>query len=109
MREVGSASIVPVSTPTVHLVLDDFGRLGRAYRETDESQADEETIVENLIRGEYVRPARVIAFNLEEGWIRDVSEDIARTVLQRASAMGNSLSDGTRWFVDHHVIHFTYR
>jgi len=31
---------------TVHIVLNDFGPLGRAYVETDETEADEATIVE---------------------------------------------------------------
>jgi hypothetical protein len=33
---------------TVYLVLTDFGRLGRAYVETDEAQADDATIVETF-------------------------------------------------------------
>jgi hypothetical protein len=32
---------------TVHMVLNDFGPLGRAYVETDEAEADEATIIEN--------------------------------------------------------------
>jgi hypothetical protein len=59
------------------VVLDDFGKLGRAYRETDESHADEETIIETLLHGQYSNPTRVVSFNISEGWSRDVSEDIA--------------------------------
>jgi hypothetical protein len=51
----------------MHLVLDDFGVLGRAHRETDEMRADAETIVENNLRGDYTDPAQVIAFNVAEG------------------------------------------
>lgn len=98
-----NASLVPKSTPTVHLVLDDFGKLGRSFRETDEAEADEGTIIENLLRGEYEKPVRVVAFNLEEGWVRDVSEDIARAVVEKANAEETSIPAGTRWFVDHHV------
>jgi hypothetical protein len=36
---------------TVHIVLNDFGDLGRAYVETDEAEADEATIVENILTG----------------------------------------------------------
>ena len=68
----------------MHLVLNDFGKLGRSYLETDEEQADLETIIRNLIVGEYSRPKRVVAFNTAEGWARDVSEDIAWEVLKRA-------------------------
>jgi hypothetical protein len=41
----------------------DFGPLGRAYVETDETQADDATIIDNILRGEYSCPLRVVAFN----------------------------------------------
>ena len=57
------------------------GRLGRAYRETDENEADETTIIENIINREYSHPVRVVAFNTHEGWSRDVTEEIALKLL----------------------------
>ena len=38
---------------TVYIVLNDFGQLGRAYLETDETTADEQTVVNNISDGEY--------------------------------------------------------
>ena len=55
-----------------------------AYVETDPSEADETTIVRNLIEGQYDRPKQVLALNPAEAWCRDVSEDIARRALQAA-------------------------
>jgi hypothetical protein len=69
---------------TVHMVLNDFGQLGRAYVETGEAEADEASIIENILRGEYSHPVRVIAFNTVEGWACDVTEDIARAVWSKA-------------------------
>ena len=46
---------------TVHFVL--FGGLGRAYVETDEAEADQATIVDNILSGQYSSPLRVIAVN----------------------------------------------
>jgi hypothetical protein len=63
---------------TVHIVLNDFGPLGRAYVEADEAKADEATIIENILSGQYSHPVRVVAFNTAEGWACDVTEDIAR-------------------------------
>jgi len=71
---------------TVYLVLNDFGPLGRAYVETDEAQADEATIVENILEGHYSHPLRVVAFNAAEGWARDVTEDIARDALNKTQS-----------------------
>jgi hypothetical protein len=51
-------------------VLNDFGNLGRAYVKTDEVEADEWTVVSKIMDGEYSNPARVVAFNIAEGWSR---------------------------------------
>jgi hypothetical protein len=101
-RENQTPSLVPEYDVTVHLVLNDFGKLGRAYLETDEEQADIETIIRNLIVGEYSRPKRVVAFNTSEGWARDVSEDVAWEVLKRAE-QGIPLPPATHEFVAFHV------
>ena len=108
MRQFDSISLVARNTATVHLVVDDFGTLGRSYRETDETQADAAAVVENLLNGQYFNPLRVIAFNLQEGWVRDVSEDVARAVLERARNEAKPLPDGVRRFVDHHVVQLAY-
>ena len=85
---------------TVYLVLDQFrGGLGSAYRETDESEADENTIIENIINGEYSHPVRVVAFNTTEGWSRDVTEEIALKLLD-LSREGRVLGAAAREFVE---------
>jgi hypothetical protein len=66
-----------------YLVLDDFGALGRAWRETDEDGTDRETLIRGLLTGEYERPVRIVAFNPAEGWSRDVTLDIADEVRRR--------------------------
>jgi hypothetical protein len=61
----------------VYIVLDDFGSLGRAWRETAEAGANRPTLLRNLLDGQYENPVRVVAFNTAEGWSRDVTVDIA--------------------------------
>ncbi|WP_375776000.1 hypothetical protein ACE103_30080 [Bradyrhizobium sp. ma5] len=73
-------SIIPCDDQTVYLVADDFGPIGRAWRETDLEAADLETVIQDLMAGEYSSPIRVIGFNTAERWSEDVSEDIAREV-----------------------------
>src|SRR5438132_4549509 len=85
---------------TVYLVLDDFGELGRGYRETDAAQADPATVVANLLSGQYRHPLRVVAFNTAEGWARDVSADIARQVLTYARELDDELPAAVRDFVE---------
>ncbi len=64
-------------------MLDDFGRTGRAWRETDEAATDRETLIRNLLSGEYKNPVRIVAFNTTEGWSRDVTGDIADELRRR--------------------------
>jgi hypothetical protein len=58
-----SASPTPDFDVAVHIVLDDFGRLGRAYPETDETGASREDVIGDLLTGQFNNPLRVIAFN----------------------------------------------
>jgi hypothetical protein len=63
-------------------VLNDFGAwLGRAWRETDEDAPRDSDRL--LLAGEYSNPIRIVAFNIAEGWRRDVTMDIADEVRRR--------------------------
>jgi len=85
---------------TVYLVLDDFGELGRAYRETDPTRADRQTVLADLLSGQYERPLRIVAFNTAEGWAADVSGEMAREALAHAEQSGNDIPQSLRDFVE---------
>ena len=77
-------SIVPSSDDEdVCLVVDDFGRRGRAYCETDVETTDLETVIHDLLDGQYSNPVRVVSFNTAEGRSRDISADIADELRRR--------------------------
>ena len=76
-----SPSIVPEDD--TYIVLDDFGPLGRAWRETAEAGASRATLVRNLLDGHYEDPVRVVAFNTVQGWSRDATVEIADEVRRR--------------------------
>jgi hypothetical protein len=95
-----SASIVPGFDVDVYIVPDEFGQNGRAYRETDESEADKETLIRDLISGQYNNPVRIVCFNTAEGWSRDVSEDIAGEIKERTDRSREDLSPGLRDFIN---------
>ena len=79
-----SPSIIPDSTNRdVYLVLDDFGSLGRVWPETDEAGTDRVWMIRSLLEGQYVNPVRIVAFNIAEGWSRDVTLDIADELRRR--------------------------
>jgi hypothetical protein len=99
-RVMSPASLPPERD--LHLVLCEFGRSGQAYVETDPAEADASTIVRNLLQGQYSRPVRVLALNVEEGWVRDVSKFIAAKVRDEARREEEGLTSGTRAFVEAH-------
>jgi hypothetical protein len=68
-------------------LLDDFGRLGRAWRETVENATDRETLMRNLVEASSTtHPHR--AFNSAEGWCRDATVDIADELRRRYTEFG---------------------
>jgi hypothetical protein len=77
-------SIVPKGDDqNVYLVVDDFGRNGRVYREADVETTDLETVILDLLEGQYKNPVRVVAFNTAEKWSQDVSTEVAHELRRR--------------------------
>jgi hypothetical protein len=97
-----SPSIVsPGNDQDVYLVLDDFGgRLRQSWRETDVEATRLETVLADLLDGQYSNPVRVIAFNTAEGWSRDVSEDVAHELRRRCAEQARDLPSSLEQFVD---------
>jgi hypothetical protein len=104
MRRSNKApSIVPDGDgQTVYLVVDDFGRHGRAYRETDVESADLETVIVDLLYGQYKNPIRVVSFNTAEKWSQDVSEDVAHELRRRCDLQRRDVPFFLQDFVDRH-------
>jgi hypothetical protein len=94
-------SIVPYGADqTVYLVVDQFGGLGTAYRETDVERTDLETVITDLISGQFNDPVRVVAFNTLEHWAQDVSRDVALEIQSRCDIEGHDVPETLRDFVD---------
>ena len=84
-----SPSIVPEwADHDTYLVLDDFGHLGCAWRETEVKSTDRERLIRDLADGQYRHPVRVVAFNTAEGWSRDATMDIADELRRRYDEFG---------------------
>jgi hypothetical protein len=88
---------------TVYLVVDNFGSLGTAYRETDIERTDLETVITVLISGQFNDPVRVVAFNTLEHWALDVSRDVALELQSRCDIDGHDVPETLRDFVDSHA------
>lgn len=89
-----SPSIVPHGADRdTDLVLDDFGRIGCSLRETDVESADRETLIRDLVDGQYSKPV-LARFNTSEGWSRDATLDIADATLKTKRCRSRS---STSW------------
>src|ERR1700722_16173071 len=103
MRRSWTPSIVPKGDDqNVYLVIDDLGRNGRVYPETDVETADLETVILDLLDSQYRSPVRVVAFNTFEGWSQDVSADIAQELRRRCDLQMRDVPSSIQDFVDRH-------
>ena len=79
-----SASIVPRDDDRdAYFVMDDLGRLGQVWHETDPENTERDTVIRDMLDGQYFNPVRIISFNTAEGWSRDASDDIADALRRR--------------------------
>jgi len=94
-------SIVPGDNEqTVYLVAEDFGKLGRAWREADYEATDLETVIEDLLSGQYNNPICVVAFNTAERWSEDVSQDVAHELRRRCDLQLRDVPSSIQDFVE---------
>jgi len=104
VRRSWTPSIVPNGhDQTFYLVVNNFGKPGTAFAETDVAEADLETTITGLMSGQYSDPVRVVAFNSVDHWSEDASEDIAREILRRLDLAGDALPSSITVFVDSHL------
>jgi hypothetical protein len=92
-------SLAPTFDIDTYLVVDEIAH-SRVYRETEEIDADRAAVVLDIAAGQYSRPLRVVAFNTGEGWARDVSEEIAREMIDAAVRSGRPLTRSARSFIE---------
>jgi hypothetical protein len=100
-RSNWTPSIVPSGDDhNVYLVMDDLGRLGRVWRETDTENTVLEAVIQALLGGQYKNPVRVVGFNTAEGWSQDVSAEVAHELRQRCDLRLRDVPSFLQDFVD---------
>ena len=73
---------------TIYLVVEGSGQNGTA-RKTE--RADIETVIADLLSGQFNDPIEVVAFNTLEHWTDDLSKDIAREIRCRCDIEGHDV------------------
>jgi hypothetical protein len=89
----------PLADQDTYLVVDDFGQMGCAWRETDVESADCATLIRDLVDGQYSKPVRIVAFNFAEGWCRNVTTEIADE-LRRRHVESGEVPDSILGFIE---------
>ena len=88
-------SIVPSGhDQTLYLVVNNFGNVDKA---------DLETLIGDLMSGQYSDPVRVVAFNTAEQWAADVSQDVSHEIRRRADLAGDDMAPSIAEFVETHA------
>jgi hypothetical protein len=96
----GTQRVVPYgAAQTVYFVIDRFGKFSSVYRETEVERTDLETVITDLMSGQFNDPIRVVAFNTLEHWTEDVSNDIALEIQTRCDIEGVAVPEHIQDFV----------
>jgi hypothetical protein len=102
-KSTEAPSIIPdEEDQNVYLVVDDFGYIGRCWRETNVNATDLETVITDLLEGQYNEPVRLVGFNTAEGWARDVSELVADEIRRRCDLQMTEVPTHLQGFLERH-------
>ena len=88
---------------TVYLVVDRLSRRGAVYCEVEIERIDIETIVADLLAGQFNDPVRVNAFNTLEHWTQDISGEMATEIQTRCDIEGTAVPGHVEDFVYDHT------
>jgi hypothetical protein len=100
----GTGSIVPYGADqTVYIVVDRLSRQGAVYCEVEIERNDIETVVTDLLAGQFSDPVRVTAYNTLEHWSQDISKDIAAEIQSRCDIEGAAVPEHVEDFVHDHT------
>ena len=96
------ASFAPPNVPygadeTMFVVIENTGAPG-AEREVE--RGDLETVVADLLAGQFEDPVRVLAFNTLEHWSKDLSANVASEIRARCDSDGVPVPDHLKDFVE---------
>ena len=88
---------------TIYLVVDRLSARRAEDREIEVERSDLETIIDDLMSGQFNDPVRVIAFNTLEHWLNDMSADVAAEIQTRCDIDGEPIPELVKEFVERHA------
>jgi hypothetical protein len=101
---IWTTSIVPYGADqTVYVVMDGLGQRGTFDQEREVERTDLETVLAELMSGQFNDPIRVVSFNTLEHWSRDVSTEVAREIQCRCDIDGADVPQYLAGFMELHI------
>jgi len=92
-----------VAPEIVYLVIDNVAeRRGRVCRKTEVEPGDLETVISNLIAGQFDDPVRIVAFERLGRWSKDVSRELAEEIQTRCDIDAMPVPEHIQDFVRSH-------
>lgn len=86
---------------SLYFVECDFGKLGKAFLETDRDRNSRQDVIDNILSGEYRDVVTILECNPVERTCRDVTEDILTEVAGALVPVFPSPVDRQAWAFDH--------
>jgi hypothetical protein len=65
---------------------------------------DLETVIQDLLDGQYSNPVRVVSFNTAEGWSRDISADVAAKLRRRYDLQMHDIPSNILDFIERYEV-----
>ena len=103
-KSISITSIVPYGADqTLYIVVDDLGQRGMFRLEREVERTELETVVADLMSGQFNDPICVAAFNTLEHWSKDISMDVAREIQCRCDIDGSDVPPYLAGFIELHI------
>jgi hypothetical protein len=98
------STVVPYGADqTLYIVVDSLSARASGYREIEIERTDLESIISDLLIGQFNDPVRIIAFNTLEHWVEDVSNKVAEELQSSCDIECVPVPEHVRNFVLSHI------
>jgi len=101
---IWTTSIVPYGADeTIYIVVDGLGQRGTFHQEREIERTELESVVADLLSGQFNDPICVAAFNTLEHWSKDISTDVAREIQCRCDMDSCDVPQYLAGFMELHI------
>jgi hypothetical protein len=103
-------SVVPYGADqTIYVVMDGLGHRGTFSQDREVERSDLETVLADLMSGQFNDPIRVVAFNTLEHWSKDVSAEVAHEIQCRCDIDRSDVPQYLAGFIELHIGRMLHR